>query len=87
MKNLFLTIPFFVVFWSCGDASKKGAWTERDKELVQSEMKKLEDQDQDFIDCYSKKLEEHYESFAKANKDLEGCQKLAKECAENIHSD
>jgi hypothetical protein len=92
MKKLIYTGLLAVAFLaSCGEASKKGAWSDADKALMEAEVKKVEgdldafgDKKQDFIDCYTEKVEAGYDNFAEANKDVEGCKTLAMDCAGSV---
>lgn len=89
MKNLIYTGILAVAFLaSCGEASKKGAWSDADKATMDSEIKKIDsdldnlgDNKQAFIDCYTEKVEANYESFTAADSDVKGCEKLAMDCA------
>jgi len=92
MKKLIYTGLLAVAFLaSCGEASKKGAWSDADKAQMDAEVKKVEgdleafgDKKQAFIDCYTGKIEAEYESFSEANSDVEGCKKLAMDCASEV---
>lgn len=71
--------------------SKKGAWTDKDHKKMRDEIAKVEsdlealgEYKQEFIDCYTERVENSYESFDIANVDEEGCKNLAMECANGI---
>lgn len=88
MKKIILTVAVALVLVSCGQSSKKGAWSQEDKDKFNKEMEKVKgsldvlgDKKQAYIDCYWKKVEANYENFEKANSDVSGCQKLAMDCA------
>lgn len=90
MKKVILSaIVATALLSSCGGGSSKGNWSDSDKELFDAEMEKIEgsldafgDNKQDFLDCYYENLEENYANFTEANSDVEGCKKLAQDCAE-----
>lgn len=89
-KIIYSTLIFAAVLTSCG-GSKKGAWSESDKEKFNAEIEKASssldafgDQKQEFIDCYLNKVEANFDNFAEANSDVEGCSKYAQECAGEI---
>lgn len=73
------------------DVSVKGAWNDADLKTMNDEVLKVEDdlaafgdKKQEFIDCYTEKVEESYDNFTEANKDGEGCAKLATDCASQL---
>lgn len=90
MKNTFkllLVSLILVGMTACGGGSKKGAWSDADKDKAKEELKKIDDdlsilgdKKDAFIECYLKKVEENYDSFDAANKDEAGCSKLAEKC-------
>ncbi len=85
MKNLILiTILSFSIF-SCG--SKKGSWTNEDKQkaidfIKQSEgsLEFLGSSKQQFIDCYLEKVEKTYENFQDSKSDSKGSDSLTASC-------
>lgn len=92
MKKIILSAALAVaVLTSCGGVSEKGNWNEEDKKKaddaiaeIDSELDAFGDAKQEFIDCYLDKVEANYASFAEADADLSGCEKLATECAEDV---
>ncbi len=92
MKKIILSaVVAAAVLTSCGGASTKGNWSDADKEKaneavaeIDSELDVFGDKKQDFIDCYLEKVEDNYDDFATADADLDGCSKLAEECAEEV---
>lgn len=93
MKNnitsLIIAFAFITLFTNCG--SKKGQWSEADKKTFDSEMAtvdltKFGENKTKWLDCYYKKMEANYGSFALADNDVEGCKKLALECSEEVLS-
>ena len=71
--------------------SKKGDWSAADKKLarvaitaVDADLDVLGELKQPFIHCYLIKIEAHYKSFAKADKNFKGCEKLAEECIHDL---
>lgn len=76
---------------SCGGGSTKGNWSEADKAKadaavaeIDSDLDVFGDKKQDFIDCYLEKVEDNYDNFAAADSDLDGCSKLAEDCAKEV---
>lgn len=75
---------------SCNTQSKKGEWSKADKVRFYKEMegaKELDNLGTDkskWIDCYFEKVQSEFGSFDDADKDLEGCQKLAEVCASEV---
>lgn len=73
-------------------ASKKGAWSEEDKKLAHDAVETLRadleatygEYTDDFLDCYLGKAEMNYDNYNSANNDLEGMQKIATECTDDI---
>ncbi len=92
MKKLIYTGLLAVAFLaSCGEGSTKGAWSDADKASMTAEIEKVDgdldalgDKKQDFIDCYTEKVEASYDNFTEANADVEGCKKLATDCATSV---
>ncbi len=91
MKKFLIVFSAAMLLFACGEKSKKGAWTEKDKEKANSEIKKVEkdldllgDKKQAYIDCYLEKIENSYDNFLAADSDEKGCEKLAIECGEEI---
>ena len=93
---ILLTLFFFTTAYSQIEekksekevASKKGAWNDSDKKAALKAIKSIEAEldvfgknKQQFIDCYLRKVEAKYSSFATANMDSKGCEKLATQCA------
>ncbi|HYG52105.1 MAG TPA: hypothetical protein VD905_14435 [Flavobacteriales bacterium] len=91
MKKLFFISLSVLVLASCGGGSKKGAWSEADKKKADEEIKKADadlaafgDKKDAFVKCYLDKIEDNFDNFDQANKDLEGCKKYATECAQEV---
>jgi len=75
------------------DSSGAGGWSEEDRKSFRAQLALVDDalsiygEDKDrWIECYLSKCEANYASFAEADADTEGCQKLAMECNEEIIS-
>jgi hypothetical protein len=73
------------------EVSQKGNWTDGDKdkakmaiEFNSERIDYLGDAKQDCIDCYLKSLEDGYESFSAANKDISGCTSLFQKCLSEL---
>ncbi len=87
MKTIVLSVLLLLVLVSCGNSSKKGAWSDTDKNFLREEIKKVEssfdafgESKEAYITCYMDKLEANYNNFDEANADGKGCEKLAVEC-------
>lgn len=84
-------ILFSFAFTSCNESSY-GNWSEKDKDSFRSDMLTVKELNEfsesksEFIECYLKKCESNYSSYASANTDVEGCTRLAIECGEEIFS-
>lgn len=93
MKKTFIAVAALGLFVlaSCGGSSK-GNWNEEDKTKAQEAVDKVKadlevvlgDDAEKYIDCYLEKVENEYDNFDSADTDKEGCEKLAKECMEEI---
>ena len=91
MKIFYITLILLSVNIIAGCSTYgKGNWTEADKEkakaAVNSEMGAIieafgKEKAIEFADCYLESVEKHYKNFETADKDLEGCTKLAEKCA------
>ena len=82
---------FTSLFLSSCNGSKKGAWSDADKQKFHAEMEKVDlsslgDNKTKWTDCYLKKAEANYSSFADADMDKDGCKKMALECSNEILS-
>jgi len=82
------------------ETSKKGKWTEADKQKARKEIESgLTEEGEDaaffqdkeirekFLDCSISKLEQQYSSFKMADNDIEGCKKIGEECALSLLGD
>jgi len=91
MKKLFFLALAVAILGSCM-VSKKGKWTNSEKEKARKELSKVDaeiretlgEQTDDFFDCYMEKIMNNYANFKEANEDFEGCENLALECAEAV---
>ncbi len=90
MKKIVMMVAAVAFLVAC-NGSKKGAWSEEDKQKAKDEVKKVEasldvlgDKKQDYIDCYLEKIEDNYDNFDAANKDQKGCEKYAMDCVQDI---
>jgi len=86
-KIIWLLIIFvtLIAFYNCKDGSKKGQWTESDKQKFNSQLESVDlsalgEYKSQMIDCYLNKIEENYTSYEEADKDVEGCKNLGFEC-------
>ena len=78
-----------VVLFSCGPASKKGDWNDKDKEKYLKEVESVDlskfgDKKQEWIDCYLQKLEANFDSYKASSEDKATCEKLALECNDDV---
>ncbi len=94
MKKL-IVISFAALFLAACGGSKKGAWSDEDKEKARKEMEKgIRESGVDpkimkeFIDCAIKKFEENYENFEEADNasDQEG-EKIVSDCTASLMKD
>jgi len=92
MRKALFVILGLVLITAC-ESSKKGAWSQADKDLANAEIAKIEgeldalgENKQAFIDCYLEKVEDNYSSFAEADADMAGCEALSMECATEVFS-
>ena len=86
---------------SCGGAtsedeaktSKKGAWTEEDKERAITELNSKRDEMVDMIgedntdkifDCAMEKIQANYDNFQEANSDYEGMREIGADCMKEL---
>jgi hypothetical protein len=74
------------------NGSKKGNWSETDKQKFRKDMYALEelsnfgDNKSKFIECYLSKCEANYSSYYEADQDEKGCEKIASECSDEVLS-
>lgn len=72
--------------------SVQGNWSDADKKSFRDEMNKIDelsslgDSKTEWIECYLSKCEANYSSFYKANMDVEGCERMAMKCNEEVFS-
>jgi hypothetical protein len=73
--------------------SENGAWSDQDIDMFYAEMALVAEEientglDKDlFFNCFLEKLQSTYTSFAKANQDEAGCEKLSIQCALEMRS-
>ena len=94
MKYLsILTIASALFLLSCA-ASNKGDWSYKDKRLAKKEIAKVKGELKEvlgsltdkYIDCYLEKVINHYPNFYTADRDTEGCTRLAKQCMQEINA-
>ena len=77
------------IFSGC-NGSKKGNWSETDKQKFQKDMYAVEElsnfgeNKSKWIECYLSKCEANYSSYYEANQDEKGCEKLALECGNEV---
>jgi hypothetical protein len=90
MKKVLMMVAAVAFLVAC-NGSKKGAWSDEDKQKAKDEVKKAEasldvlgDKKQAYVDCYLDKIEDNYENFDAANKDQKGCEKHAMDCVQDI---
>lgn len=93
MKKTFIAVAALALFVlaSCGGSSK-GNWSEDDKAKAQEAVEEVKadlevmlgEKAEDYINCYLEKVENEYDNFEAADSDREGCEKLAKECMEDL---
>jgi hypothetical protein len=92
MKKVLMMVAAVAFLVAC-NGSKKGAWSDEDKQKAKDEVKKVEasldvlgDKKQAYIDCYLDKIEDNYDNFDAANKDQKGCEKHAMDCVKDIYA-
>jgi hypothetical protein len=90
MKKVLIMVAAFAFLAACNN-SKKGAWTDEDKQKAKDELTKIEtslailgDKKQAYFDCYLDKIEDNYEDFDAAKKDNSGCEKIIIECMNTV---
>ena len=72
------------------DVSKKGKWSERDKQKFLKDVNAVEElsdfgeNKSKWVECYLSKCEANYSSYFQANQDIKGCEKLALACNEEV---
>lgn len=93
MKKIIFLASFVAILASCAAGSSKGKWNAEDKEKAQAAVKSVDsqlsalgDKKETFVNCYLEKVENNYDNFAEADKDIEGCKTLATECMTEIMS-
>ena len=91
-NSILMSLAIFtaLVLGGC-NGSSKGKWSQADhdkftKEMEGVDLSNLGDNKTKWIDCYYKKAEANYSSFAEADADIDGCKKLALECSNDILS-
>jgi hypothetical protein len=90
-KILILMLLISTILTSC-NTSRKGKWSTSDRNKFYKEMKKVssslgnldEENKTKFIDLYFKKCQNNFSSFAEADEDEDGCEKLALASSEEI---
>jgi hypothetical protein len=89
-KLFIATISLGILLSSCNTQSKKGQWSKADKLRFYKEMENAKELDNlgsdkaKWIDCYFEKAQNEFSSFDDADKDLDGCEKLAEVCASEV---
>jgi hypothetical protein len=89
-KIIIAVIAFGTLLISCNTQSKKGQWSKADKVRFYKEMENAKELDNlgadktKWIDCYFEKAQSEFSSFDDADKNLDGCQKLAEVCAGEV---
>ena len=84
-----LTVITAFLLTACS-GSEKGKWSEEDRQSFYEEMATVEElnnfgeKKMEFIECYLSKVEANYSSYAMANLDEAGCEKLAVACGEQV---
>lgn len=93
MKKILIVSMAALFLASCG-GSKKGAWSDDDKEKFQSKCKSelgtiAGDQTQKVCDCLTGKIENEFDSYEEADKgmDSEAGKKIAMECMSDLFKD
>jgi hypothetical protein len=73
-----------------GCESKKGKWSQTDKDAFYDAMKDVDlsslkkNKQKKWLDCYFNKVQDNYVSFNVANADFQGCEMLATECIDEV---
>ncbi|MDD4214855.1 MAG: hypothetical protein PHR81_08605, partial [Bacteroidales bacterium] len=72
-----------------GDMPEVKRWPEADRsrfyqEMESSDMSAFGDKKDEWVECYLSKLEANYASFLEADQDVAGCEKIAKECNDEV---
>ena len=91
MKNKILIALMSILILAGCSASKKGHWSEADRDAFKSDMNQVNlsafgTKKQIWLDLYYKKLETNYDSYTSANNDVSGCKKLALQCNNELYS-
>ncbi len=86
MKKIGIFFVFSLLLMSC--KSKKGEWTNSDKDKARDEVKKLSSSleilgknKEKCFDCYINELEKKYENSDSALNDESGCDQILMDCA------
>jgi len=83
---------FLLMFVSSCTTSVKGKWTDEDKQKFRKEMEGITELSNfgenktEWIECYLSKCEANYSSFAEADSDEAGCERIAYECNDEVLS-
>ncbi len=93
MKKL-IVISFAALFLAACGGSKKGAWSDEDKEKFQSKCKDelgkiMGENTNKLCDCMLEKVEDEFETYDEADKGMnnEAGTKIAEECATQVMKD
>jgi hypothetical protein len=95
MKKIILTagvVSLSLMFVACGPKSKKGAWTDADKNQFNTECSKGVSGSKDLpveigkelCDCMLKKAEVQFDNFAQCDSDEASDDKIGSECADEV---
>ena len=90
-NSILIVIIIFtsLILISC-NSSVKGKWSESDKQNFRKDMEGIEELSSlgenktKWIECYLSKCEATFSSYSKANTDKKGCEKVAKECLQEV---
>lgn len=88
MKIPVLITVLSLILLSCGEKSRRGHWTDSDKQAAREELEGIRQSIQTsmgnnsdkFISCYLETLENNYHNFEEASNDFDGRARLAMEC-------
>lgn len=87
-SSYIVLILILLTFSSCGEKSRRGQWTDTDKQAARAELEGIRQSIQSsmgsnsekFISCYLETLENKYSNFEEASNDFDGRARLAMEC-------
>lgn len=89
-SNLILSLLTMLLLATACNSSSKGNWSDDDKKKFRKEMSEVKElanfgnKKSAWIECYLRKCEANYSSFAAADRDEKGVEIIAMECSNEI---